>query len=345
MAAHFSLRLPTETAHEVRRRLRSDDGEYGDNYGLGHALLVDDASLACVMFLESEVESSVGSSAESEVAVDDTPPSASSRLFAAALGALVRNCQPPPRMLHAELLLVSATGECYHFATYVGDEARWRDRGAEYYRAHRWRALPIDGGDGVRRLASQCHAEVGAAYSLARYALSTSLLGWAAGAARQRTRDPAHCGGLSARIVQHALGARGAALLPRASTRYSPSDLYNDLCAHSYAADFDGSVAMLQDEELLAAADLLLTGTDAQVRQLGARRRAVALKTLALRTHAVLADVRTSSEAQRTHHARALGWAATRVADCFGDGGARDGQDGQDAQDGQGGQDGAVEAR
>jgi hypothetical protein len=323
MASRFSLRLPTETTRDLRRRLRHDQdvpgGRYADDaVGIDPALLINDASLVCVMFLESEVPTDDRVAGRGGRLTNET--SVASSLFSTVLDALVRNFQPAPHMLHAELLLVSATGECRHFATYVGDEARWRDRGAEYYRIHRWRGIPLDGGDGVPRIAAECDAEVGTAYSLARYALSTPLFGWASRAVRKRTHDPAHCGALTARVVQNALGARGEALLPLASTRYSPSDLYNGLCAGAGTMDFDGADAMLRDEELGAAAGLLLTGTDAEVRRLGGRKRAEALKTLAVRMNVALADPRGISEAQRTHHARALGWAATRVADSVGGG-------------------------
>lgn len=329
MSCRFSLRLPTETTQELRRRLRhglaaAGEGDADGEIAIDPALLINDASLACVMFLESEVATEDRVAGRGGRLTNETSVAAS--LFSTVLDALVRNFQPAPHMLHAELLLVSATGECHHFATYVGDEARWRDRGADYYRIHRWRGVPLDGGDGVQRIAAECNAEVGAAYSLARYALSTPLFGWASRLVRKRPHDPAHCAALTARIVQNALGERGAALLPRASTRYSPSDLYNGLCAHAGTMDFDSSDAMLRDEELVAAADLLITGTDAEVRQLGARRRAEALKALAVRTNVAFAALRGVSESERTHHARALGWAATRVADSVAGGRAEDGE-------------------
>lgn len=321
----FSLRLPADATHELRRHLRHDQDVHG--LGIDPALLRNDASLVCVMFLESEVTTATATATadgDDRVAgkgrrIANETPSLKDVLIGAS-ESLIRAFQPAPHMLHSELLVVSATGECRHFATYVGDEAQWRDRGAEYYRLHRWRGVPVDGGDGVERIAAECDAEVGAAYSIARYALSTPLLGWMSRAVRKRTRDPAHCGGLTARIVQNALAERGAAILPLASTRYSPSDLYNGLCARADTMDFDGSDAMLRDEELIAAADLLLTGTDAEVRRLGGRKRAEALKTLAVRMNVALADPRGVSEAQRTHHARTFGWAATRVADSFGGG-------------------------
>lgn len=342
MSHRFSLRLSSTNSRELRQRLRVGDdaararlnGEGGDGecvdggLGCGHidpTLLVNDASLACVMFLESEVHTNDRVAGRGGRLTNET--SVTSRVFAVVIDALVRIFQPPPRMLHAELLLVSSSGECYHFATYIGDEARWRDRGAEYYRIHRWRAIPIDGGDGVSCLASQCDAEVGTPYSISRYALSTSIMGWMSRMVRSRTRDPAHCGGLTARIVQTALGERGAALLPRPSTRYSPSDLYNDLRAHSNLMDFDSADSLLKDVESTTAADVLLSGTDVQVRQLGARRRAEALKTLAVRMNNLLSNQTPEADAQATHHARVLGWAATRVADSF-SGGRADESDG-----------------
>lgn len=319
---HFTLRLPEEATHELRKRLRhdkdvpsSDDALESIDADIDPTLLFSDASLACVMFLESEVPVSDRVAGRGGRLTSET--SAMTEVLTNVLDTLVRTFQPSPHVLHSELLLVSATGDCRHFATYVGDEAGWRDRGAEYYRAHRWRGVPVDGGDGVERIVTECTAEIGTSYSLARYALSTPLFSWMSRAVRMRPRDPAHCGGLTARIVQNALGERGAALLPLASTRYSPSDLYNGLCARADTMDFDSSDAMLQDGEILVAANLLLTGTDAEVGQLGGRRRAEALKALAVRMNVALADPRGVTESQRTHHARAFGWAATRVADSF----------------------------
>ena len=266
--------------------------------------------MACVLFLEDDHQ---GAAAREISPVDDTS-GASSGLWGAFVGAvdgLIRRFQPPPGMLHSELLLLSPTGEAHHFSTYIGDQANWRTDDETYYRARQWRAMPIDGGGAVGTLAQACDVAIGTPYSLLRYPLSTRAFGWLAGVFSDASRAPAHCAALTARLLRFSLGTHGEKLLPAPSPRYSPSDLYNSIAANAWATEFDPVVATQQEVDDLA---VLSTGTDEQVQQLGQLRRAKAAKAMAatIRATMLLDGPQTDPSVLRQ-----FGWVLVRVADAY----------------------------
>ena len=79
-------------------------------------------------------------------------------------------------------------------------------------------------------------------------------------------------------------------------------------------ADFDKTDAILFDESVAHACDLLERGTDDQVAQLAPVQRAEALKAMAIRLNTLLA---THQGQHDPYYPRSLGWVATRVADAF----------------------------
>lgn len=134
-----------------------------------------------------------------------------------------KSFQPPPGVLHTELLFINHLGQCHHFATYVGDEANWQQSSEEYYKSQRWHAIPIAFGKDVSTLIQECNKCKHAPYSILRYLISTPILGWTSYLISDNYQSPAHCGGLVARIVKNSKSD----MFPYPSPRYSPSDVYN----------------------------------------------------------------------------------------------------------------------
>ena len=150
------------------------------------------------------------------------PKGTLAREFAASVGApwvlqsaewildrAVRFAQTAPKVAHVEIVLVDDAAllgvRPAHFATYLADRAGWRD-GDGFYRARRWRAIPLGFSIPAARLRTFVEDEVDAPYSIAQYLASfrgTELVRWL-----WEAREPgsaAHCATLSSRIVLRAL--------------------------------------------------------------------------------------------------------------------------------------------
>ena len=262
--------------------------------------------MACVLFLEDDRPEAT--------AARQLSGATESRVWDALVGSLdwlIRRFQPPPHMLHAELLLLSPTGEAHHFSTYVGDTANWRTDDEAYYSTHKWRAMPIDGGQNVGSLADACDKSIGAPYSILRYPLSTRTFGWLAGLVSDRIGSPAHCAALTARLLRIGVGADRSSLLPRPSPRYSPSDLYNAIGANAWAIDFVPTVATREEMDDL---EVLTSGTDTEVRRLDAVRRARAAKALANNVRAAMIVNGAETDPVLL---RQFAWVLVRVADAY----------------------------
>ena len=262
--------------------------------------MVDDTALALVLFQER------GSPPSSQTR-DRASPALGTRLLHGAVNAAVALFQPAPHLMHAELLLVDPDGGCWHFSTYLGDEARWRGSD-EYYQQHNWRALPVAlEPQCVERVAQLCDraAREHTPYSIARYPFASWVLGAVAGALSDELRDPAQCAALTARVLTRA----GAQRLSRPCPRYSPSELYNEL---QRGADCSRApVGAPPDPEALG---ILRQGTRAQLQQLGPSRRAHALKSLARRVGEQAALLASLGRPPNAAEQRELGWAAVRCA-------------------------------
>ena len=308
MPSRFSLEFTSDTTKALRRRLHQT---LSDCPPPGVDAREGGACMACALFLERETPLGGQSG---------TRRTLRARVDSVAIGALngmVRRFSGSPGMLHVELLLVSPTGEFHHFATYLGDEARWRDEEGGYYTMHQWRAIPIDGNAAhLASLASACDAAVGTPYSVARYPCSTRAFGWLSRFVSDRAGSPAHCAGLTSRLVRTALGEHGTRLLPRRSPRYSPSDLYNDL-VHNAALmtnlethcveGADPESGPVVDQMI----DALVHGPDRDIAELSMLQRAVAIKAMSARLAARLVRDGENHDAVET---RNLAWAAVRAS-------------------------------
>jgi hypothetical protein len=181
--------------------------------------------LAIVVFREPDDPATSGE------AVDDAGGQERSMLmrFVASTATWVaRNMQSEPRMIHCELMLVNQTGDVYHHATYIGQNAAWQIPDRDYYGLSGWRALVVPTTtplqvDAIGQACSQCN---GAPYSLSRYLASSPIGGLIAKWLPDEPKSPAHCSGLVARILHTTV--RG--LINKPSPRYSPSLLYARLC-------------------------------------------------------------------------------------------------------------------
>lgn len=187
------------------------------------------------------------------------------------LDSLIRNFQPSPVLTHVELFLMPETPDDETtFATYLGREAGWgsSEENSGFYLngKNSWRAFPIKASQVSKLARVACEAELGAPYSLRRYATSVlpgrviaSLLPSSAG-------SPGHCATVSARILQ----AAGVSL-PRSAAWFSPSTLWLEATRPSRVdlmADSPRVQSIVESEAASLAAETLLRGSDDAVRML-----------------------------------------------------------------------------
>lgn len=193
--------------------------------------------------------------------------------------------QPSPVFAHVELLfpqsLVTKHGmRSPHFATYIGESARWWDADGFYKeKIGKFRAVPLlSHGIAVRaeRIAQQ---SIGTSYSLLRYLFSGPLR-WFARLVSDEIQSPAHCGILTARIIQQA----STGILTRVPTSYSPSHLY--LACESFVES-----TVLQSNDHLYDADIkdairtLVSGTDTEIELLTSADIELAIMAMATAVH------------------------------------------------------------
>lgn len=145
---------------------------------------------------------------------------------------LARTCQPHPSMTHVEFVFLVDRGDnnihASHYATYAGldERANWRQYDETYYAQTLWHAVPLAIGiDSVQQLIDKCEASRQAPYSFLRYLVSTRLFGIITAMLPDGAKSPAHCGGLSARVLR----AFDPSLIPEPPPRYGPAYLYNHL--------------------------------------------------------------------------------------------------------------------
>jgi hypothetical protein len=144
----------------------------------------------------------------------------------------IRMFQPLPVLAHCELLVppVPSCDPRIQFATYIGQSSAWQLKNADgktYYlnqNIGRWRAVPVFGKDITEKMRSECDAEIGVSYSLARYVTSAAPMRFFASLMPDKRRSPAHCATLTARVINHA----APNILKHSSAWYSPSSLYLD---------------------------------------------------------------------------------------------------------------------
>ena len=240
-----------------------------------------DPRVALVSFLEPNDEHEAGDDAGGETR------SWLMNNLAAAVNWCAKTFQPEPRLQHCEILVIDSEGLVCHFSTYFSQLAAWQSRDRDYYGTGRWRALvvPTKSDDDVDRIAHMCAQSVGTPYSVSRYLASTRAFSFASGWLRDQVRSPAHCGGLTARILKHAISDD---LLHRPPPAYSPSLLYNELKCQSCVpvevppsseSPFEYTEDVLDANSV--AMNVLLRGTDEEVNALTQLQRARAVKAYA----------------------------------------------------------------
>lgn len=200
-----------------------------------------------------------------------------------ALDFMIRAFQPAPVFTHVELLLLPRTrGDETHFSTYLGHTAGWGSSfpgSRNFYlgslNVNHWRAIPVQGTKIAEMLRRVCCASSKAPYSLSRYAFSVPPLRALASFLPDDPSSPAHCAGLTARLLSEA--CRDVAL-PHSPPWYSPSTIYIELARPSRmlsitqrAAELRHQTALVEDEEIAGAVETLLRGSDLAVQTMSSQ--------------------------------------------------------------------------
>lgn len=188
------------------------------------------------------------------------------------LDSLVRNSQPSPVLTHVELLILPRTwGDEVHFSTYLGHHAGWGStfpNSREFYlgavNGHNWRAIPVQGVKIAEMLRRVCTMTNYVPYSLTRYAFSVPPLRAFAGLLPDSPSSPAHCAGLSARLLMEACNDLS---LPNPPPWYSPSTIYIELARPRRMKEISQHASKLSvaDNEVKGAVETLLRGSDVAV--------------------------------------------------------------------------------
>lgn len=196
-----------------------------------------------------------------------------------ALDYMIRHFQPSPVLTHVELLMLPRRkGDEAHFSTYLGHSAGWGSsfgEGVDFYlgRLHvgAWRAIPIQARRLETNLRRACGFSLMAPYSLSRYAFSVPPGRAMAAILPDGLQSPAHCAGLSARLLTE---ASVDVAMPHPNPWYSPSTLFIELSRQPrmriYAARQHGvehKRSIVKEEETAGAIETLLRGSNAAVGQ------------------------------------------------------------------------------
>lgn len=224
----------------------------------------------------------------------DTPdPSWST--WQALLDSIVQMAQPAPRITHVELLVPPSSGmkQNMHFSTYICERAQWWDNHANnraFYlgsNAGHWRAVPVSCKSAAQRVRIEANQHVGTAYSLARYACAVPPMRALASLVPDAPLSSAHCGTLTARVLQRALGE----VAPKHSPSwYSPTTLFLEMSSgekretiSSFLTDTSSLKSVAEEEEETLAMHHLLHGSDDEVRTLTDHACRSAIRSLATR--------------------------------------------------------------
>jgi|EP00966_Prymnesium_polylepis_P123776 hypothetical protein len=132
-------------------------------------------------------------------------------------------------MTHVELVVPLRPGAQYpvNFATYMNSVGGWRGNRAENYtyylgiNANRWRAIPVFGKGAARLVRKARDESVGVEYSLLRYMTAAKMFRGVSGLVPNKTRSPAHCATLTARILKDSLSG----CLQHSASWYGPASL------------------------------------------------------------------------------------------------------------------------
>lgn len=245
------------------------------------------------------------------------------------LNSVCKWAQEPPKLAHVEILILLPNETRCHFATYLGARAAWVDPG-EFYLSPSVRAVPlpstvIDSGTNsdVARLLQACQHQVSptrAPYSLSRYALGLRQSRWLAKyLASEADGSPAHCSGLSARVLKASFQNWARDALPMAAPAYTPSSLYNAVVEDvrrtpEYIKTQDLASAPPQVAEAVRA---LLLGSHVDVCRLEFHVALSACNLLSERVRKAVGDAANTNCTDVISEQRALARAVCRVAYAF----------------------------
>lgn len=128
--------------------------------------------------------------------------------------------------VHVEILIVYAESQC-SFATYADRSvSSWQDFDPSFYTAEDWIAVPLCRGyTAVATLVQKCQDNVRSPYSFSRYLCSTHVFSWIVHVLDDRDNAPAHCGGLTARVLKRI----GVLHEDEFAPTFSPQKLLNTL--------------------------------------------------------------------------------------------------------------------
>lgn len=239
------------------------------------------------------------------------------------LDCAIQTFQPPPTMMHVEILLPPSQSEEHllHFATYIGAKSGWQlghKENVGYYlrgeNAGRWRAVPVFASDAVVRIRRECELERGVPYSLARYVSSVYPFRALASALSEERRAPAHCATLTARVLKNALGY--GAPVPQSANWYGPASLYSAASAHAAAVSAAWPIQTPEPETAKHVEQLLRSPeTPETVAAVGDAGCADAVRSLTMRVCSELqgGDSVSNAVAQRQLAMALLRWTVLRA--------------------------------
>lgn len=252
----------------------------------------------------------------------------------------IRTFSPRPTLVHCELLvppIPSSDGGKTSFATYIGRRADWQNRrsgagddGIGYYlvdNGSRWRAVPVFAHDVARAARANGDANVGAPYSVGRYATSARPLRQFAWLLGDAPGDPGHCATLAARVLKESGASH---VLPKASAWYCPSSLYNALSADlpsRLSASEHERMASTNESDCAATVEALTVKSLSveTVRQLGDAKCIDAVRELTLRACSAVGEAAAKRLVQKQLAQVLLRWTLLREEKPYapdGDGGA-----------------------
>ena len=105
--------------------------------------------------------------------------------------------------VHVEIMVMLGNSQSF-FSTYADRKTcAWQSFDPDFYNAEDWIAVPLcQGFESVSNLVQACQNNIKSKYSFTRYISSTRLMAWTAHILDDSDNAPAHCAGLTARILK-----------------------------------------------------------------------------------------------------------------------------------------------
>ena len=219
------------------------------------------------------------------LALEGDKPGADWSWWEYALDTVVQTVQPAPAMTHIELIIPAQTAtDDVHFGTYLGKRANWGSGFGDslsYYldpkgNGPSWRATPIMAHGAVSRMRKECDQHVDTPYGdthrLFNYPFSVPPFRSLAWTLDDAPKANAHCATLAARCLKRALPELN---LEQASAWYGPSTLFLELSRKARMTSYRKRMlematvkALPETEEAIRASEVLVRGSDDEVRAL-----------------------------------------------------------------------------